>query len=393
MALKAVAFGLVLGLVVAEASKEKCQDLDSRCSYWVKKGECERNFEFMKRNCKKSCMMCEEAVLKGIVDNAERQTLYMTMLLAGVLGGLVLAIVRAYFAGASCSSLAKLHGKTVIVTGANRGIGRETALSFAGRGAKVILACRSYKTGLQALKYIRDISESKLVEFKKLDLTSFESIREFAREINEEEERIDVLVNNAGVLAGSEREVTKDGHELMLQVNYLGRFLLTNLLLEKMKKSAPSRIVNIAGSIYEKSKGFDFKNMEMETGYDRFKQVIQTNLATMLFNHELSKRLEGSGITANALHPGLVNTVFEGNGGILELRIVKLLLFPIKALFFKTPRQGAQTSIYVSVAKELDGISGKYFKECKESEIGLCAKDDGAAKKLWEISEGMTKLT
>ncbi len=242
------------------------------------------------------------------------------------------------------------------------------------------------------MKYIRDISGSKLVEFRKLDLSSFDSVKEFAKEFNEEEERLDVLVNNAAVLAGAERQVTADGNELMLQVNHLGPFLLTNLLLEKMKKSAPSRIVNVASSIHNRSNGFDFKNMQMETGFRRFSQLIQTKLANVLFTHELSKRLEGTGVTANALHPGVVKTEGDRHVKILHLKIVKVLLFPIKALFMKTPRQGAQTSIYVSVAKELEGETGKYYGDCKEALASPHGVDDGAAKKLWEVSERLTGL-
>ena len=369
-----------------------CRDLDSRCRFWADRGACTRNIQFMRRNCQMSCKICDEAIFKDIMENADKQVYYAILFLVMTIAALMIIGVKVYFAGGSCSSLAKLKGKTVIVTGANTGIGREAALSFAGRGAKVILACRNYGRGLKAMKYIRDLSENKLVQFRKLDLSSFTSIREFAKEFNEEEDRLDILVNNAGVLTSSTRKVTKDGHEEMFQVNHLGPFLLTNLLLDKLKQSTPSRIINVSSEVHRSTKGLDFQNLEMEDTFNRFTQLANTKLQNILFTHELSNKLEGTGVTVNALHPGYVMTEADRNIGILQWKLVKVLLHPFRFVFMKSPRQGAQTTIRLAVDPALEKVSGKYFADCDLCDVSDAAKDDGAAKKLWEVSERITKL-
>ena len=387
--------GLNVLLAVAmltHSVESSCIDLDTRCKYWADRGECTRSVEFMRHNCELSCRHCPEAVLEDLLIDADMQTKYITGMLVTVLTAIALAWVKVYFAGGSCKSLAKLKGKTVIVTGANTGIGLDTALSFAGRGAKVIIACKNYKSGLKALKYIRDLSENRFVEFRKVDLSSFDSIREFAKEFNAEEERLDILVNNAGVLTAAKRQVTKDGHEEMFQVNHLGPFLLTNLLLEKMKKSSPSRIVNVSCGIHKKSKGLNFTDLEMKEKFGRFKQFAQTKLANLLFTHELSKELEGTNITANSVNPGYVLSDAYRNVGILHWKIAKLILYPFMFVFWKSTRQGAQTSIRVAVDPALEKVTGKYFEDCLECDVSPFGKDDGAAKKLWEISERLTGL-
>ena len=380
-------FGIFINL-----TEGSCRDLDSRCDYWAKRGECNKNVEFMRRNCQMSCKFCEEAILQAVKENIDRQIYYALFFLVLGIASLCLVAIKVYFAGGSCNSLAKLKGKTVIVTGANTGIGRQAALSFAGRGAKVILACRNYGKGLEAMKYIRDLSENKLVEFRKLDLSSFDSIREFAKEFNEEEDRIDVLVNNAGILTSSIRQVTKDGHEEMFQVNHLGPFLLTNLLLEKLKQSSPSRIINVSSEVHRSSKGLDFKDLEMENNFKRFKQLANTKLQNILFTNELSNKLQGTGVTVNAVHPGYVMTDGMRNIGILQWKLVKLLVFPFMFLFMKSARQGAQTTIQLAVDPALEKVTGKYFSDCETCDASDAAKDDGAAKKLWEISERLTKI-
>eukprot|EP00795_Rhopilema_esculentum_P002787 gene2786-1010_t len=387
--------GLMLVFLIGlstSGAESKCQDLDGRCKHWASKGECRNNADFMRRNCQMSCKICQEAVLQAILEDSNNQIMYAIGFVLIAVIGFTIAGIRVYFAGGSCGSLAKLKGKTVIVTGANTGIGKQAALSFAGRGAKVILACRNYSRGLKTMKYIRDLSENKTVEFRKLDLSSFESIKEFAKEFNAEEDRLDILVNNAGVLTGSKRQVTEDGHEEMFQVNYLGPFLLTNLLLDKLKQSTPSRIINVSSAVHHQSKGLDFQDLEMEQKFDRMKQLVQTKLANILFTHELSKKLEGTGVTANCLHPGFVRTEATRNVGILQWRLVKIVLLPFRLFFMKTARQGAQTTIHCAVDPALENISGKYFVDCQESDVSPIAKDDGAAKKLWEVSERLTGL-
>ena len=378
--------------VLISFTNGSCHDFDSRCKFWASRGECTRNVEFMKINCQMSCKFCDEAIFKDIIENADKQVYYSVLFLTMTIAALLLIGIKVYFAGGTCGSLKKLKGKTIIVTGANTGIGRKAALSFAGRGAKVILACRNYSRGLKALKYIRDLSDNKLVEFRKLDLSSFESIREFAKEFNEEEDRLDILVNNAGVLTSSTRNVTKDGHEEMFQVNHLGPFLLTNLLLDKLKSSSPSRVINVSSEVHRSVKSLDFQNLEMEGKFNRFTQLANTKLQNILFTHELSKKLSGTGVTVNALHPGYVMTDATRNIGILQWRLIKALIYPFMFIFMKSARQGAQTTIKLAVDPTLEKVTGKYFADCQLHEASDAAKDDGAAKKLWEISERITKL-
>lgn len=388
---KAVLATIVISMFIPQIDGS-CNDLDSRCNFWAEKGECKKNAEFMERNCPMSCRLCEEAIWKDVIDNANRQVSYALSFVVMMVAAFFVIGVKIYFAGGSCRSRAKLLGKTVIVTGANTGIGREAALSFAGRGAKVILACRNYRKGLKAMKHIRDLSENNLVEFRKLDLSSFDSIREFARDLNEEEERIDIIVNNAGVLTSSARQMTKDGHEEMFQVNHLGPFLLTNLLLDKLKKSSPSRIINVSSEMHRSVKGLKFNDLEMAQDFNRFKQLANTKLQNLLFTNELSKRLNDTGVTVNALHPGYVMTDGLRNIDILQWKLVKFLVLPFTFIFLKSARQGAQTTIHLAVDPTLENVTGKYFADCQLSEVSKAANDDGAAKKLWEISGRLTKI-
>ena len=207
----------------------------------------------------------------------------------------------------SCRSKKRLDGKTAIVTGANTGIGKETAIDLAKRGARVIVACRDEKRGSDAVRDIKAASKSEEVMMKKLDLASLASVRQFSEEILQEESHIDLLINNAGVMLCPYR-LTEDGFEMQFGTNHLGHFLLTNLLLDRIKESAPSRIVTVSSTANYRG-SLDFDNMMWANGgYSALGSYTRSKLANVMFSRELAKRLEGTGVSTYSLHPGVINT-------------------------------------------------------------------------------------
>ncbi|EDV29177.1 uncharacterized protein TRIADDRAFT_49836 [Trichoplax adhaerens] len=270
-----------------------------------------------------------------------------------------------------------MHQKTIIITGCNTGVGKETAIDLAKRGARVIMACRDDQRGLQAAQQVRQQSGNNNVTYKHLDLASFASIRQFANDIIDNEKQISVLINNAAV-AHCPYSTTQEGFEMQFGVNHLGHFLLTNLLLDKLKESAPSRIV-MSPPVYT--------NMQR-----LISMICMVKLANLLFAHELNKKLQGSGVTVNSLHPGVVRTDLGRHYEWAKSYWV-VLLRPLLMLILKTPLQGAQTSIYCAVAEELEGVSGRYYSDCMEKKLLPRAKDDEVAKKLWDISCKLVNLT
>lgn len=200
----------------------------------------------------------------------------------------------------------RIDGKVVIITGANSGIGKETAIDLAKRGGKVYIACRNQQRGEDALKEIKEESGSVNVFFLQLDLSSLESIRQFSKKFHEMETQLHILINNAGVMA-CPRALTKDGFEMQIGTNHMGHFLLTNLLLDLLKQSSPSRIVNVS-SLFHWYGRINREDLNSEKSYWKWIAYGQSKLANILFTRELSKKLEGSGVTANVLHPGAVRT-------------------------------------------------------------------------------------
>ena len=202
-------------------------------------------------------------------------------------------IIKSRVGGAVCASKARMDGKTVIVTGANTGIGKETALDLAKRGARVIMACRDLKKGETALNDIVEKTGSKNVVLKQLDLASLKSVRTFAKDINQNEPHLHVLINNAGVMMIPELTKTEDGFEMQMGVNHLGHFLLTNLVVDLLKKSTPSRIVVVSSMAHWfMTKEMKFDNINSEVSYDKVEAYGQSKLANVLFVSELAKRLK-----------------------------------------------------------------------------------------------------
>ncbi|KAM3615979.1 uncharacterized protein V6R79_010454 [Siganus canaliculatus] len=309
----------------------------------------------------------------------------------GVFVGIAYFYRQIIVKGKRCTSNAKLHGKTVIVTGSNTGIGKTTAIDLAKRGARVILACRSKQRGEVALQEVKRESRSNEVVFMQLDLGSLKSIRSFAETFLKYETRLDILINNAGLLMQGR---TEDGFGMMFGVNHLGSFLLTNLLLDRLKECGPSRIVNVSSVGHNFGK-IDFeclnaqKALGLGSSFMELNQIyFDSKLCNVLFTHELAQRLEGTKVTCYSLHPGAINTELARNTSA----IFQLLLTPITSFFFKNPVQGAQTTLHCALQEGLEPLSGRYFSNCTVRDVYAKAKDDAAAKKLWELSERFTGL-
>ncbi|XP_068601624.1 dehydrogenase/reductase SDR family member 13-like [Brachionichthys hirsutus] len=293
--------------------------------------------------------------------------------------------------GKRCTSTALLHGKTVIVTGSNTGIGKVTATELAKRGARVIMACRSRQRGEAALEEVQRDSGSNQLVFMQLDLGSLSSVRSFAEAFLKSESRLDILVNNAGVYVQGR---TEDGLGMMFGVNHVGHFLLTNLLLGRLKERGPSRVVNVSSMLHRFGKiDFDCLNTHKALGLggsipEVFRVYADSKLCNVLFTHQLAKRLQGTEVTCYSLHPGAIDTDLMRNARSL----MQMLMKPVKLFFFKNPLQGAQTTLHCALQEGIEPLSGRYFSNCTVRDVGAKAKDDAVAKKLWELSERLCGL-
>lgn len=279
-----------------------------------------------------------------------------------------------------CYSDNVMSGKVAIITGGNSGIGYETALELARKGAKVILGCRDETRGQKAANSIIKKTKNQSVSYMNLDLSSFKSVRKFVEEFKSLEIKLDILINNAGA-SGVHRDKTEDGIVRDMQVNHFGPFLLTVLLTPILIKSAPSRVI-IVSSTYHR---FGTIN-DLNTPHSYVRTYCDSKLCNVLFSNELARRLDGTGVSVNCLHPGHVNTSFYRATVLEKLR--SLILYS----FFKNPVEGAQTSIYLAVSDECDQETGKYFVDCKEGLMGLKARNEELAANMWELSEKMVGL-
>lgn len=323
------------------------------------------------------------------------QLLYITGLLIGLLVPCRMAylIVRRYIIGTDRSKMVMLKGKTVIVTGGNSGIGKATVRELARRKARVILACRDTKRANPAVKDIRRETQEGELVVKSLDLASFKSIRRFAEEILEEESRLDIIINNAGVL-GCPYSKTEDGIEMHMGVNHFGHFLLNNLLMKLLEKSAPSRIVLVSGDAY-KIGSINFDDIHSEKSYGPIRAYCASKLANILHGVELAKRLRGKGVSVYTLHPGVISTeITRYYSDSLLLSVIKtVVLSPMYWFFCKTIDEGCATTVYCATAEEVKYVSGKYYRNSGASKPWQRARDAGVAKKLWDLSEQITGST
>lgn len=301
-----------------------------------------------------------------------------------------------------------MNGKICMVTGATAGIGLVTAQELAHRDATVIVVGRNRERGRQVAETIKRETGNPAVEFMCADLSSQAEVRGLAQEFLSRHNRLHVLVNNAGALFALRRE-SVDGIEMTLALNHLGPFLLTNLLLDAVKTAGTGRIVNVASSAHEDVDGFDFSDpqaarrrglgsypksepgsifysLALPWAHPAFLQYARTKLANLLFTTELSKRLSGTGVTANALHPGVVASHFSaGNGvyGWFMRRFMNLRGISVE--------EGAATSIYLATSPEVEQVSGQYYVNRLPATCSAAARDPAAAARLWQLSEALTQ--
>ena len=278
-----------------------------------------------------------------------------------------------------------MTGRTCLITGASSGIGRATARALARLGANLVLVCRDRGRGEDTVAELRDQPGSQAVNLMLADLSSQASVRALAREFLGSAQPLHVLVNNAGVV-NLKRTLTADGIETVLAVNHLACFLLTHLLLERRQASAPARIVNVASDAHRWAP-MNFDDIEGEHRYRPMRIYGQSKLANVLFTYELARRLDDTRVTVNCVHPGAVATRLGGNNGAWA----KVLISMLRPLF-RTPEAGAATSVYLASSPEVEGVTGKYFSDCRVRRSSKDSYDECAARRLWDISACLTGI-
>lgn len=280
-----------------------------------------------------------------------------------------------------------MQGKICLITGANSGIGKATALGLAKLGATVVLVSRDRARGEQAQREIQAQSGNPHIDLLMADLSSQQSIRQLADEFKQRYSQLHVLINNAGIFQLRKR-LTVDGLDMIFAVNQLAPFLLTNLLLDVIKASASARIINVSSSSHE-ANYLRLDDLQSEKHYRPMRAYGQSKLALVLFTYELARRLEGTGVTANCLHPGFVAT----NIAQRDLpRIVRPLAKPA-FLFGISPEEGAKTSIYLASSPDVEGVTGKYFVKSIPRQSAPLTHDVALQKKLWQVCAVLTGLT
>ena len=277
-----------------------------------------------------------------------------------------------------------MQGKVCLVTGATSGIGQVTAHELARLGARVIIVGRSSEKCARTVEQIRAATGAASVESLVADLSSLAEVRRLAGQVRERSPRLDVLVNNAGAMFRKRAE-SVDGIEMTLALNHLSYFMLTNLLLPLLEQSAPARIVNVASDAH-KGVSINFDDIQAKQHYSGWKAYQRSKLANILFTFELARRISGTGVTANTLHPGFVRTNFlqvfdDARAGWFIRRIADLIAI--------SPEQGARTSIYLASSPEVEGTSGRYFVKEKPAVSSPQSQDEAAAQRLWKVSEDM----
>ncbi len=280
-----------------------------------------------------------------------------------------------------------MNGKVILITGATNGIGRVAARELAAMGATVVVVGRDAARAEATLHEIKQATGSSAVDSILADLSSMAEVRRLAEEFKSRYKRLDVLVNNAGAVF-ARRQETVDGYELTFALNHLAYFLLTNLLLDTLNTSAPARIVNVSSDAHTGGKmNFDDLHSQRSYGQMGFTPYSQSKLANVLFTYELARRLQGTGVTANVLHPGFVASGFgRNNKGIMDLIMRVVHRFAISS------EEGAETIIYLASSPEVEGVSGKYYYQSKALKSSLASYDEVAARRLWAMSEQMVGL-
>ncbi|MBF6593324.1 MAG: SDR family oxidoreductase [Thermaceae bacterium] len=280
-----------------------------------------------------------------------------------------------------------MNGKTVLITGATNGIGKATATELAGLGATVVITGRDRARGHAVLEEIRSKTGNSKLDLLVADLSSQAEVRRLAAEFKAKYPRLNVLINNAGGFFDT-RQTNVDGLEYTFAFNHLAYFLLTNLLLDTLKVSAPSRIVNVS-SAAQSSGRLNFDDLQAEKRYSGMAAYNNSKLANVLFTYELARRLQGSGVTVNALHPGVVNTGFGDNS---QNALIRGLLWLFKR-FSLSPERGAETSVYLASSPQVEGVTGKYFDNKQAKSSNPLSYNEAEQKRLWDISAALTGLS
>ena len=281
--------------------------------------------------------------------------------------------------------LADMTGRICVITGATRGIGRATAEGLAELGATLVLVVRRREDGATVARELRHAHGAPPPQVVPADLSSQRSIRDAAEMIRAHHPRLHVLINNAGTIP-KERETTADGVEMQLAVNHLAYFLLTNLLLDRLIVGAPARIINVSSGAHQGGT-IDFGDLQSERRYDPVRVYGRTKLANVLFTYELARRLQGTGVTANCLHPGVIATRL-----LADYMNVPLVGGAIARTFGGSAEAGSETSVYLAAAPEVEGVTGKYFVERREARSSRASYDEESQRRLWEVSAQLTAL-
>jgi NAD(P)-dependent dehydrogenase (short-subunit alcohol dehydrogenase family) len=278
-----------------------------------------------------------------------------------------------------------MNGKVCVVTGATSGIGKAAAIALARAGAQVVVVGRDRARTEATQEEVAAVSAGAMPQVQIADLSSMAQVRDLAKRLGGLD-RIDVLINNAGFVA-SQRRVTEDGFEEVFAVNHLAPFLLTNLLLGKLTASAPARVITVTSDAHTAAR-LDLDNLNLEHGWDSWRSYSNSKLANILFTRELARRLDGTGVTANCAHPGVVRTGFGRDASPL-MRIGLTIARP----FLLSPERGASTIVYLATSPDVAGATGGYYVKSQRREPSKAAQDEATARRLWELSEELTGLT
>ena len=287
---------------------------------------------------------------------------------------------------ATSGSDGSMVGKTCLVTGATAGIGEIAARELARKGATVVVVGRSPARCEATVGLIRQETGNPSVDFLVADLSSQADIRKLAQEFQAKHDRLDVLLNNAGAMF-TKRLESVDGIEMTFALNHLGYFLLTNLLLDTLKATAPTRVVNVASDAHRFVSKVDFDDPQGQQKYGGWHAYSQSKFANILFTYELARRLSGTSVTSNCLHPGFVASNFTAGNGAMGWMMRRMA-----SLFAISPDEGAKTSIYLASSPEVEGVTGQYFAKEKAAESSRPTHDEAAAARLWDLSEELTGL-
>ena len=308
----------------------------------------------------------------------------------GIGAVIFLSLFKKYMNGGTCRLSPNLQYKVAIVTGSNCGIGYYTALRLAELGARVVLACRDPTRANIALEKIKKEVKNAQVEFIRIDLTSTSSIKAFVDAFKSKYDRLDILINNAGLLSET-RTVTPEGIETTFAANHLGHFMLTLLLQDYLVKSAPSRVINVS-SLASLSGNIHWDDLMLEKGYTMWKAYSQSKLANVIFANEFNRRFESKGVKAVSLHPGSVRTEIGRAYKKLIFKVLIAFLYPLLLLIVKNAKQGAQTTLHCALLDHDQLEGGAYYSDCVVAKMHSHGRDEAVGKRLWDKSLELLKM-